>query len=88
MRQEPLHLDYNSTTPVRPAVRETMLPFFGPSLAHAYGHRLRSAMGGAWVELARLTAADAGEIAPVNCGSQANYLASSIRRGLWGRQPN
>lgn len=38
----PIYFDYNATTPVDPAVTETMLPFFGqhfgnPSSNHAYG---------------------------------------------------
>jgi cysteine desulfurase len=53
-----IYLDHNATTPIRPEVREKMLPFLGelfgnPSSAHAYGREVR-----AQVEEARLRIAE------------------------------
>lgn len=80
MMQDPIYLDYNSTTPVHPAVLEAMLPFFGPvfgnpSSAHAYGFRLRAAIEEARGKLAELIGGDADGIVFLSCGSEANNLA-------------
>jgi cysteine desulfurase len=49
LQDGPIYLDYNATTPVDPAVVETMLPYlsthFGnPSSAHRYGRETRQAI--------------------------------------------
>jgi cysteine desulfurase len=80
MTQDPIYLDYNSTTPVHPAVLEAMLPFFGhvfgnPSSAHAYGFRLRAAIEEARGSVEEPIGADTDEIVFVSCGSEANNLA-------------
>jgi cysteine desulfurase len=80
MKQDPIYLDYNSTTPVHPVVLEAMLPFFGPffgnpSSAHVFGFRLRAAIEAARGKLAELIGGDADEIVFTSGGSEANNLA-------------
>jgi cysteine desulfurase len=41
-----IYLDHNATTPIRPEVRDRMLPFFGelfgnPSSAHSFGQEVK-----------------------------------------------
>ena len=41
-----IYLDHNATTPVRPEVRERMIPFYGdlfgnPSSAHSFGQEVK-----------------------------------------------
>jgi cysteine desulfurase len=80
MKNDPIYLDFNATTPVHPVVLEAMLPFFGPafgnpSSAHPYGFRLRSAMETARAKVAALIGAQEDEIVFTSCGSESNNLA-------------
>ncbi len=75
-----IDFDYNATTPLKPSVREAMLPFLGenygnPSSVHRIGQRARAA-----VENAREDLGDALGVAPeavvvTASGSEANSLA-------------
>jgi cysteine desulfurase len=76
----PIYLDYNSTTPVDPAVLDAMLPFlkegFGnPSSSHAIGRRAHDAVARARGQVASLLGAQADELVFTGCGSEANNLA-------------
>lgn len=80
LRDGPVYLDYNSTTPVDPRVTEAMLPYltthFGnPSSGHAYGERPRRALAAARGQVAGLIGAAAEEIVFTGAGSEADVLA-------------
>jgi cysteine desulfurase len=80
MKNAPIYLDFNATTPVHPLVLEAMLPFFGPvfgnpSSAHPFGFRLRAAMETARAQVAALIGAQEDEIVFTSCGSESNNLA-------------
>ena len=85
-----VYLDYNTTTPIAPAVREAMRPFldehFGhPASDHALGRACHEAVGDARLRVARLLGADRDEIVFTSGGTESNNLA------LWGtmlRQPH
>ncbi|HZI07272.1 MAG TPA: aminotransferase class V-fold PLP-dependent enzyme, partial [Archangium sp.] len=49
VREDPIYLDHNATTPLLPEVVDAMVPYlrehFGnPSSAHVYGRRAREAV--------------------------------------------
>lgn len=76
----PIYLDYNATTPVDPAVLDTMLPYlrehFGnPSSDHSYGYHARAAVQTAREQLAALLGAHPDEVIFTGSGSEANNLA-------------
>jgi cysteine desulfurase len=76
----PVYLDYNATTPVDPAVLETMLPYlsdhFGnPSSAHAYGHTAGEAVEKARCQVAALLGAAPEEVVFTSCASESNNMA-------------
>lgn len=78
-----VYLDYNSTTPLAPSVRESMLPFlsehFGvPSAANALGRASHEAVEDARTRVARLLGANRNEIVFTSGGTESNNLA------LWG----
>ncbi len=80
MRESPIYLDHNATTPLLPEVVDAMLPFlrdqFGnPSSDHAWGRRAKSAIDDARERVARLLGADAEEIVFTSGGTEANNLA-------------
>jgi len=75
-----IYLDYNATTPIAPAVQESMLPFlaehFGnPSSNHALGRACHEAVEDARLRVARLLAADRDEIVFTSGGTESNNLA-------------
>ncbi len=81
MSSPPVYLDHASSTPVRPEVREAMLPFLGgalfgnPSSGHRFGRAVRAA-----VELAREEVAEALGVRPdqvvfTSGGTEADNLA-------------
>jgi cysteine desulfurase len=77
---EPIYLDHSATTPVRPEVREAMLPFFGPrfgnpSSTHRWGREARVALDEARERLARALGASADEICFTSGGTEADNLA-------------
>jgi cysteine desulfurase len=75
-----IYLDYNSTTPVLPAVREAMWPFFNeewgnPSSIYRLGARAKSAIEVARAQVAALVGADSTEIIFTSCATEANNAA-------------
>jgi cysteine desulfurase len=91
----PIYLDYNATTPVDPAVLESMLPYlkgdFGnPSSTHGLGKTAHAAMDRARQQVAGLLNAAADEIVFTGGGSEASNLAIkglvlTRPRGWFGR---
>lgn len=80
LRNGPIYLDYNATTPVDPAVLDAMLPYlstyFGnPSSSHAYAHPTKQALDTAREHVAQLLACTPSEIVFTASGSESNTLA-------------
>lgn len=80
LRDGPIYLDYNATTPVDPAVAEAMWPYlaqhFGnPSSAHGYGRAAHEAIAIARAQVADLLACEPGEIVFTGGGSESDNLA-------------
>ena len=70
----PIYLDYNSTTPIDPAVLKAMLPYLGdhygnPSCTHLYGREAHTAVERAREQVAELLGANADEIVFTGGGS-------------------
>jgi cysteine desulfurase len=75
-----VYLDHNATTPVRPEVRDAMLPFlsgeFGnPNSPYFLGQRSRKAVEQAREKVAALLNAQPGEIVFTSCGSESDVMA-------------
>lgn len=74
-------MDYNSTTPILPEVKEAMMPyltdrFFNPSSAYSYGVEVYEELEEARRFFAQsINAASPDEIIFVSCGSEANNMA-------------
>jgi cysteine desulfurase len=91
----PIYLDYNATTPVDPAVVESMLPYFrehygNPSSAHSLGKKAHEAVEQARRQAADLLNAQPDEIVFTGGGSEASNFALkgtafAKLRGLFGR---
>ncbi|WP_206050699.1 cysteine desulfurase family protein [Nocardioides speluncae] len=80
LRNGPIFLDYNATTPVDPRVIAAALPYltehFGnPSSTHYYGHTPRQAIRQARREVADLLGAQTDEIVFTAGGSDSDTLA-------------
>jgi cysteine desulfurase len=80
LRDWPIYLDYNATTPVDPSVVEAMLPYltthFGnPSSAHRYGQETHKAVKMAREQVAQLLGAAPDEIVFTSGGSESDNLA-------------
>src|SRR5712691_10759543 len=80
LRDGPIYLDYNATTPVDPVVVEAMLPYlsthFGnPSSSHRYGHAAHQAIDTARGQVARSLGCTAAEITFTGGGSESDNLA-------------
>ncbi len=80
LRNGPIYLDYNATTPVDPAVVDAMLPYisiyFGnPSSSHAYAQAPRQAIATAREQVATLLGCDSDEVIFTGCGSESDTLA-------------
>lgn len=78
--REPIYLDYAATTPLRPQVREAMLPYldtgFGnPSSIHSYGRDARSAVEEARRRLGAILGAGDARLVFTGSGSEADNLA-------------
>jgi cysteine desulfurase len=76
----PIYLDYNSTTPIDPAVLKAMLPwlqegFGNPSCTHLYGREAHTAVERAREQVAELLGASADEIVFTGGGSEASNHA-------------
>ena len=75
-----IYFDYNATTPLDPAVREAMLPFFGevwgnPSSVHHVGRRARAILDDARDRAARVLGSKPSEIIFTSGGTESNNLA-------------
>jgi cysteine desulfurase len=81
LREGPIYLDHNATTPVDPRVVEAALPFltrhFGnPSSGHGYADEPRAGLARARAQVAGLIGADSPEdVLFTGSGSEANNLA-------------
>jgi len=76
----PTYLDHAATTPVRPEVREAMLPFLGerfgnPSSSHRWGREARAALEEARERVADVLGARRGEVVFTGCGTDSDNLA-------------
>ena len=72
-----IYLDYNASTPVDPAVRDAMLPYFGelhgnPTSSHAIGKRVRRAVEDARTQVAGLLGASPQEVVFTSSGTESN----------------
>ena len=76
-----IYLDHAATTPVRPEVREAMLPFLGeaafgnPSSAHRAGRAVRAAVEAARERVAAAVGAEPREVVFTSGGTEADNLA-------------
>ena len=75
-----VYLDHNATTPMAPEVVEAMVRALGDlfgnaSSIHAYGQRAKAALDDARTEVARLIAAEPGDIVFTAGGTEADNLA-------------
>lgn len=75
-----LYLDHAATTPVRPEVREAMLPYLGerfgnPSSHHTVGEVAAAALADARARVAAVLGMRAGDIVFTSGGTEANNLA-------------
>lgn len=76
-----IYLDHAATTPVRPEVREAMLPFLGegafgnPSSAHAFGRAARAALERAREQVAAAVGAEVSQVYFTSGGTEADNLA-------------
>ncbi|HXG43878.1 MAG TPA: cysteine desulfurase family protein [Gemmatimonadales bacterium] len=80
MAEAPVYLDHAATTPVRPEVREAMLPYldlvFGnPSSAHRFGRAARAGLEQARREVAESLGADPAHVFFTSGGTEADNLA-------------
>ncbi len=76
-----IYLDHAATTPVRPEVRDVMLPFLGeeafgnPSSSHAFGRTARAAIERAREQVAQALGAEARQVCFTSGGTEADNLA-------------
>ncbi len=80
MNGDPIYLDHNATTPIRPEVVDAMLPYlrehFGnPSSGHVYGRRAHEAVERARAQVATLLGCEPAEVLFTSGGTEANNLA-------------
>ncbi len=77
----PIYLDHAATTPVRPEVRDAMLPFLGhdafgnPSSAHGFGRSARAAVEHAREQVAHALGAEPRQVFFTSGGTEADNLA-------------
>jgi cysteine desulfurase len=88
-----IYLDHAATTPVRPEVRDAMLPFLGeeafgnPSSGHAFGRAARAGLEAARRRVADALGVKAGEVLFTSGGTEANnqsMLGYAMARGGGG----
>jgi cysteine desulfurase len=82
----PIYLDHAATTPLRPEVRDAMLPYLGgvfgnPSSAHGFGRVAREALDDAHERLARAIGAESREVVFTSGGTEADNLA--LKGAAW-----
>lgn len=85
-----VYLDHAATTPIRPEVREAMMPFLGevfgnPSSSHRFGRAARGGLEQARREVASAVGADPGQVVFTSGGTEADNLAL-IGAALAGRR--
>ncbi|AHG90429.1 aminotransferase class V [Gemmatirosa kalamazoonensis] len=78
--RDPIYLDHAATTPVRPAVREAMEPFYGPrfgnpSSTHRWGRDARAALDEARERVARCLGANPDEVCFTSGGTEGDNFA-------------
>jgi len=78
--EKPIYLDYNATTPIDPAVRESMLPYLGeyfgnPSTTHIYGQPAKEGVERARQQVASLIGAAPEEVIFSSGGSESDNQA-------------
>ena len=87
---ELIYMDYNATTPVKPAVLEALLPFYrqqfgNPSSIHWAGRQVRGAVDEARERVAALAGCEPVEVVFTSCGTEADNMATkgaaAARRG-------
>lgn len=81
MHEAPIYLDHAATTPVRPEVRDAMLPYLGgelfgnPSSGHRQGRAARAGVEQARREVAESLGASPDEVVFTSGGTEADNLA-------------
>ncbi len=75
-----VYLDHNATTPVRPEVRDRMLPFFGelfgnPSSAHSFGQEVKVYLEEARKRIANQLGASPAQIVFTSGGTESDNYA-------------
>lgn len=75
-----VYFDYNATTPLDPAVRDTMLPYLGeifgnPSSIHHVGRRARALLDDARDRVAKVWSAKPSEVIFTSGGTESSNLA-------------
>src|SRR3954470_11565971 len=75
-----IYFDYNATTPLDPAVRESMLPYLGdvfgnPSSVHHVGRRARALLDDARDRVAQVWKCKPSEVVFTSGGTESNNLA-------------
>jgi cysteine desulfurase len=80
VHRDPVYLDHNATTPLRPEVLDAMLPYLrehhgNPSSTHVFGRRAHDAVERARGQLAGLLGCDADELIFTSGGTESNNLA-------------
>lgn len=81
---ERIYLDHNATTPVRPEVRDKMLPFYGelfgnPSSAHSFGQEVKVPLEEARQRIAGQLGASTAQIVFTSGGTESdNYAIKGV----------
>lgn len=75
-----IYVDHNATTPVRPEVLESMLPFYGPiygnaSSLHGFGREAKDGLERAREQVAKVLGARPDEVCFTGGGTEADNLA-------------
>ncbi len=87
--RQPVYLDHNATSPVRPEAMSAMISALGqaanPSSVHAAGRRARAVVEDARVVVAELVGAQAPDVIFTSGGTEANALALSTAAGWASR---
>lgn len=81
MSAAPIYLDYNATTPVKPAVLHAVIAAMemggNPSSVHGFGRKARRLVEEARESVAGLVSCAPEQVVFTSCGTEANHLALS-----------